>query len=480
MNELDKKIVDIFSEESIYKNSHTYSCFSGINVPSFIKDWLLKKYTDYDGNIDYDGIYSFLNEHLPTKDSNIKGRLLLNERIKILARLIIEVDVKNGLYKFGIPDIGIKISEGRISENLIRQNSELHEGEVWGVVTLQFYMDDESILSRGYIEMIDFKPFKPYSPDIEYYQRARNNFSIDEWIDFMITCMEYNPNSKAFQSLDTKLMFLSRLLVFVEPNLNLIELAPKGTGKSYVFNNLSKHGWMISGGKVTRAKLFYDIGRQLPGLICNYDFISMDEIKTIIFENQSELQGALKGYLEQKNFSIGNVKKTSSCGLILLGNIQLTSDKLPRNIVYFKELPDVFRDSALLERFHGLIEGWKLPRITEDMKINGYSLNVEYYSEILSLMRNRSCYMTVVDELLEYSGSSDLRDITAIKRMCSGYLKILFPNVIKKDDISPRDFYMYCFYPSYTKRSIIRHQLSIMDPEYKDIMPQIKVKGFSE
>lgn len=478
MDNLDQKISELFSEESIYKSPGVYSCFSGINIPSFIKDWLLKKYSNYNNEINYDGIYSFLNNHLMTKDSNIKGRLLLNERIKLLARIIIEVDVRNGIYRFGIPDLGIKTSEGQIGEYLVRNNPELHEGEVWGMVTLAYNHDESSF--SGFIEMVDFRPFKPYIPNVEYYREARKNFSIDEWINFMIANMEYNPNSLSFDSLDTKLMFLSRLLVFVEPNLNMIELAPKGTGKSYIFNNLSKHGWMLSGGKVTRAKLFYDIGRQQPGLICNYDFIAMDEIKTISFDNPSELQGALKGYLEQKTFSVGNVKQTSSCGLILLGNIDLTKDRLPKNTVYFDELPNMFKESALLERFHGLIEGWKLPRITEDMKLDGYSLNVEYFSEILTLLRTKSAFMTVVDDYLVYPGNSDLRDIKAIKLMCAGYLKILFPNVEKMSDIQPSDFFTYCFLPAFRKREIIRHQLSIMDPEYKDIMPDVKVRGYND
>lgn len=478
MTNLDVKISEIFSEESIYKNPSVYSCFSGINIPSFIKDWLLKRYSNYDNSIDYDGIYSFLSNHLMTKDSNVKGRLLLNERIKLLARIIIEVDVKNGVYKFGIPDIGIRTNEGQIGEQLVRKHPELHEGEVWGMITLSYYKDDDN--KDGFIEMIDFKPFKPYAPDLEIYKNSRLKFSLEEWVDFMISNMDYNPRSLSFADFETKIMFLSRLLVFVEPNLNLIELAPKGTGKSYIFNNLSKHGWMLSGGKVTRAKLFYDIGKQQPGIICNYDFVAMDEIKTISFDNSSELQGALKSYLEQKTFSIGNVKQTSSCGMILLGNIDLTRERLPKNNLYFNELPVMFRETALLERFHGLIEGWKLPRITEDMKLDGYALNIEYFSEILNQLRTKSNYMTVVDEFLIYSGNSDLRDIKAIKLLCSGYLKLLFPNVENVDDISPVDFFLYCYLPAMKKREIIRHQLSIMDPEYKDLMPNIKIKGYND
>ena len=106
--------------------------------------------------------------------------------------------------------------------------------------------------------------------------------------------MEYNPNSSSFESLDQKLLFLTRLLVFVEPNLNMIELAPKGTGKSYIFNNLSKYGWQISGGRITRAKLFYDMSKNTRGIIPSYEVVSLDEVKTISFDNPEEIQGALK------------------------------------------------------------------------------------------------------------------------------------------------------------------------------------------
>ena len=153
--------------------------------------------------------------------------------------------------------MGIKTKDGKISPAVIRANPNLGEGEFWGIVTLEYReRDEEKILSRGYIEMTGYQAFKPYSANYEYYKEARSQFKTNEWIDFLIASMEYNPTSESFDSLDTKLLFLSRLLVFVEPNLNLIELAPKGTGKSYVFNNLSKYGWQISGGKVTRAKLF--------------------------------------------------------------------------------------------------------------------------------------------------------------------------------------------------------------------------------
>ena len=477
MNELDNKIRDIFPEESIYKTPARYNMFAGVNLPSFIKDWLIKRYSDESENVDKEALFAFLDRHIPAKDSDIKSRLIKGETIQILVRIIVESDLKTGLFKFSIPDIGIKSNEGRINDYVMRsQQGVLKEGENWGIVTLEYVQPEGK--EKGYAELIKFKPFKPYSPDVDYYCEARRHFSTNEWIDFIIRCMEYNPESTQFPSYTQKLLFISRLLVFCEPNLNMIELAPKGTGKSYIFNNLSKYGWMISGGKVTRAKLFYDMAANKPGIIPNYEFVSMDEIKTIVFGNQEELQGALKTYLENGSFTMGNAKQTSTAGLILLGNIDLDNNRMPINKRYFQELPEVFHDTALLDRFHGMIEGWYLPRITEDLKLNGYSLNVEYFSEILSVQRTMSKYAAVVTDMLDIPRNADTRDTTAIIRLATAYMKILFPNVRSVSDITKEEFETYCFKPAYEKRKIIRTQLSISDMEYSPKMPEIKVKEF--
>ena len=132
---------------------------------------------------------------------------------------------------------------------------------------------------KGYIELADYKAFRPYRVDLQYFRDCRRQFTTEEWIDVLLSAMEYNPSS--FSGTTQKLEFLTRLLIFVEPRLNMIELAPKGTGKSYVFGNLSKYGWLISGGKVSRAKLFYDKTRQQPGIMKNYDFVTLTKSKQL-------------------------------------------------------------------------------------------------------------------------------------------------------------------------------------------------------
>jgi ATP-dependent Lon protease len=261
-------------------------------------------------------------------------------------------------------------------------------------------------------------------------------------------------------------MFLSRLLIFVEPRLNLIELAPKGTGKSYVFGNLSKYGWLISGGVVSRAKLFYDMQRKSMGMITLYDFITLDEIQTIKFTDSAELRAALKSFLEQGYTNIMGTRVESLAGFLIMGNISLSIENKPVSKKYFSELPDTFKESALLERFHGFIEGWRLPRFNTSLLVHGHTLNVEYFSEILHELRNNYLYATIVDDLIDIPPKSDGRHVIAIKRLATAYLKLLFPNITNTEDVNKEDFNNFCLQPAIEKRKIILDQLRLIDPEY--------------
>lgn len=468
----DRKIQEIFPEETVFKTPKNYGVFSGQNLPSFVKDWLIKRYTHENGELDIQELKSFLNNHIARKGSKIKGTLMDLQDITLLARIIVEPDIKSGILRFSIPDMGIKLNEGSIPQYIARKHPELKGDEVWGVVKL-VYIPPEGT-QRGMIEIVDYKPFKPYEVDIEYFRENRKEFSLEEWADVLICSMEYNPDG--FESFSQKLLFISRLLVFVEPNLNMIELAPKGTGKSYIFGNLSKYEWLVSGGVVSRAKLLYDIARGTPGIITHYDFVALDEIETIKFSDENELQGALKNYLEFGNFSVANYKGVSSAGFMLLGNIPLSSYKKPIHNKYFRDLPTFFQSSALLDRFHGFIEGWKLPRIKENLIIKGYALNVEYFSEILHTLRIVPDFSSVTTQLLDIPKDADTRDKNAIIKLCDGYLKLLFPHVKDVDDINKRDFEEYCLKPAKEMRSIIKKQRSLIDSEVDENIPDIGVK----
>lgn len=472
MKALDEKIKNVFPDESVYKDDLIRNIFSGWKLPSFIKDWLVNKFTDKTTEkIDKQGIIEFLEKYMPWK--GLKGELVNNpfRPFKVLARIITEPDVKLGFIRFYAPDLGIRPEEGVVSFKLLSspEGKHLSMGEFWGVCELTYIKETGK---PGYIELSNFKPFKPYKVELDYYIEARKEFTTLEWIDLLIRSMEFNPDAL---NLDEKLILLTRLIPFVEPNLNVIELAPKGTGKSYVFSNLSKYGWSMSGGFVSRAKLFYDLHRRIEGIITRYDFVVLDEVQTVKFSDENEIRGVLKSYLENGTYNIGNFRGVSEASFVILGNISLTENKLPRNKIYFRELPNVFQESALIDRFHGFIEGWKLPRFNESLKVKGYALNVEYFSDILHLLRGKGEYASFIGDIVKIPPKADTRDKKAILKITTALLKLIFPDLpLQKEQLE--EFNEFCLKVAKHMRKIIKEQLYLMDSEYNKEIPDIDIK----
>lgn len=473
--ELCNKIKDSFTAMAIYKNPEkTNSLFTGRNLPSFVKDFLLKRYIDFNGNINAAGLTSFLDMVIPKDSSTVKDALKAGRDLTLLCRFIINIDLVKNIKRFSIPDMGIKLSEGQIPDHVCSAHGgDLSDGEKWGIIKICLLPNDDG--KKHHVEMIDYKPFKPYSSvDINYLIDARKRFTTAEWIDVLITAMEYDPDG--FEGLTQKIEFLTRLLIFIEPRLNVIELAPKGTGKSYVFGNLSKYGWLVSGGKVTRAKLFWDKQKQQNGMVKNHDFLAFDEIQTIEFQEPSEIQAALKSYLESGKTTIDNQEFSSECGLMLMGNIPLTKDRQPISNMYFDNLPKEFRESALLDRFHCFIEGWKLPRINTSMIFKGWTLNVEYFSEIIHELRTQNIYGQLYDQLVEIAPNTDMRDAKAVQRISTAYIKLLFPHWRTLADVNLNEFEIYCLNPALDRRGIIKEQCHNIDPEFKRTLSGIEMK----
>jgi ATP-dependent Lon protease len=317
---------------------------------------------------------------------------------------------------------------------------------------------------QGKIKLVSFKNFCPYNIDLDEFKEARKEFEVSEWIDVVLGAVDYNAGG--YRSEEEKLTMLTRLLPFVEKRLNLIELAPKGTGKSYLFGNISRFGWLSSGGVMSRAKLFYDQSKRREGLITGSDFVTLDEVQTISFTDTDEMRAALKGYLEQGNFTVGDYKGVADAGMVLCGNIRKEIMDADGYSNMFVELPEVFHESALIERFHGFIKGWNIPRMNDDLKVNGWALNSEYFCSIMHELRSDMTYRTIVDELVIVPDGADTRDTEAVKRIATAYLKLLFPHVQSAKDIKPREFRRYCLTRAIKMRDTIKYQLGLLDSEY--------------
>ena len=466
-----EKLRNCFDEMVVYKDlKKTGNIFFSLSLPSFMRDWLLKKFEDENGNFDADELVHFVKTYLPRKDdwTSIKNRVIVDrERVKFLAKVSVDIDIKTSEVSFFLSDFGLSSKDSIIEDSVwqICKDDLVRGRETWGMVEIGYRPPDESE-KRGKIKLTAFKTFCPYTIDVEYFKDVRREFDTLEWLDVLLGAVDYNASGYHGDE-EKKLTMLTRLLPFLEKNLNLIELAPKGTGKSYLFGNVSRFGWLASGGVMSRAKMFYDVSRRTDGLVANNDFVTLDEVQTITFPDVNEMRGALKSFCENGYCNIGNHRVDGDAGIILCGNIKKETMDEDGFGNMFEELPSVFHESALIERFHGFIKGWNIPRMNDDLKIAGWALNSEYFCAIMHELRDDMSYRAIVDELIEVPEAADTRDTEAVKRIATAYLKLLFPHVRSANDITAREFKRYCLDRARKMRDTIKYQLGMLDVEYR-------------
>lgn len=475
---MEDKLRECFDGMVVYKDLKKSSFFSSLGLPSFLRDWVLRKFEDDDGNYELEDVTEFINTYLPKKEEwiSIKNRIIYeNERVKILTRIGIDIDIKTGDITFSLPNFGLTTKETIIEFHIWEQyKTELVNGqEVWGVVELGYRPPNDAAKPKtpGKIKMTGFTNFCPYIADLDFYKDVRKEFTVSEWIDLILGAIDYNASG--YEDEDQKMAMLARLLPFIEKRLNLLELAPKGTGKSYVFGNVSKYGLLTDGGKITRAKMFYDTGTRTPGFVCGNDYVAIDEVKLVTFNNVNEMRSILQGYMERGKFNIGGYEGESEAGIVLLGNIK--QENMNEYNSMFDELPSLFQESALVDRIHGFIKGWDIPKMSDDLKVSGWALNSEYFCSIMHMLRDDVSYRDIVNQIVEVSDNAYVRHSEAVKRIATAYLKLLFPNVRKATDINPKEFMRYCLRPATRMRNIIWRQLSILDDEYTNEDKQMPV-----
>ncbi len=464
----ENKLREAFPNTTVYKDQNLISVFRSSSIPAFLRDWIIKKKADSDGRIsDIDTLRKYMSEIIPGREDllSIKDAARAGGSRKFLARIDLQFNVATNRMTFEIPDLGISHTETEVEDYVwLRIKDELiATSGGWGLIQLGYLEPEKPHRPKGKLSLLGFKNFCPYSVNLEKFKRAREKFTIEEWFDVLLGAIDYNP--EGYSDWVEKHTMLTRLLPFIQPRVNLVELAPKGTGKSYLFGRVGKYGWLVSGGTLSRAKMFFDISKRQPGLVATSEFVALDEIQSIQFPDAGEMQGALKAYMESGEATFGNKRIVGTAGVILLGNIPQNDMDVTTDM--FRTLPEVFHESALLDRFHGFIKGRDIPRMNERLKINGWALNTEYFCEIMHLMRDQTetmLYRSVVEELIEYPKGADTRDTEAILRLCTAYVKLLFPHITNASQMNVGEFQKYCLNPAIQMRTIIRNQLQIIDP----------------
>ena len=292
-----------FDEMVLYKDLKKSNFISSFKLPSFMRDWVIKRFQDDDGVIDTDGAAMFISEFIPKKDDwkGILNRIVnFHESVKFLGKISVNINIKKQEVSFRLPDFGLDYKETIIPKNVWDNCCDelLKSEENWGIIELGYYMP-ESEKDPCKIRLISYQDFCPYEVSLDDYKYARENFSLNEWIDIILSAVDYNP--EGYESFESKLTMIQRLLPFVEKRVNLMELAPPGTGKSYLFGQISRYGWLVSG-KVTRSKLIYDMATKKDGVVAYRDYVALDEIREAEYMKDAEIQSALQGIMENGKY----------------------------------------------------------------------------------------------------------------------------------------------------------------------------------
>ena len=464
MLQFEHKAKDYYGEVVVNKGLMAKAGFGARAIPVYVGEWIISQFLDGD-EITEDGrneIVNTISKFLPQKaDKNmILNRLMEQEEVRILDDFRVNVDLEHHSHDLSIPLLDI--NNGMVQKNIVDTNPMLLKTGMWGLGTLRYVPPDGEDIKKGQIWMVDFKAFQTPGIDLDYWRESRNHFTLDEWIDLLVSSCQFNPE---VHRLPQKLLLLSRIIPLIEPRVNITELAPKGTGKSFVFDNISRYAAVIPGGKLSAPALFFNSNTKQIGLIPRYDVVVVDEIQKIQTDASGEAMAALKMYLESGRYrrATGDLG-TSESSFVMLGNITLGSDRLPlyESNGIFKELPAALQESAFIDRIHGLIEGWFMPRVSRNTPSRTLGFKGDYFSEVLHELRVDLRYADYVSQSLHLPQCEDMRDNKAIARLAEGFLKLLFPDLT----LSEEEFISYCVNPAVRMRQQIRDELSKIDQEY--------------
>jgi len=464
MKAFEKKAQDYYGEVVINKGLMGRAGFGARTIPVYVGEWIISQFIE-DGEINEESrekITGIVSQFLPQKsDKNrILNQLKEHEPVKILDDFRVTVNLDRNTYELAIPVLDEK--RALIQKSIIEENPMLLQTGMWGLGTLQYVPPDGKDVTKGQIWMIDFKPFQTPGIDLDYFLGSRKHFTLEEWIDLLISSCQFNPDT---HTMAQKMLLLSRIIPLVQPRVNLVELAPKGTGKSFVFDNISRYAAVIPGGKLSAPSLFFNAATKQIGLIPRYDVVVVDEIQKIQTDTSGEAMAGLKMYLESGRYrrATGDMG-TSEASFVMLGNITLTDERRPFYHAegLFQELPVALRESAFIDRLHGLLEGWHMPRITKKTPSQMLGFKGDFFGEVLHELRPHLAFADYVSHNLELPSCDDMRDNKAIGRIAEGYLKLLFPDL----EVTKDEFIEFCVNPALRMRQQIRDELTKIDSEY--------------
>ena len=426
--DLQQKVMDAFIGKVVRKDL-AFLVKGGLPVPTYVLEYLLGQYcASDDEEIINEGLEKvkqvIQNNYVHRAEAeSVKGRLRENGKHRIIDKVTVVLNEKNDEYQATFANLGL--TGVPIGTDYVRKNPKLLSGNgVWCIITLG-YISGENIKVRWEIQTM--KPIQISKIDLQEYVDQRKNFTTEEWIDFLMHTVGLNPE---VMNRREKFITLARLLPHVENNFNFMELGPKGTGKSHVFQELSPYGVLVSGGDVTSARLFVKIqgNKEILGLVGYWDVVAWDEFEQQKGRNvDAVLIDTMQNYLANKSFNRGKSTHEASASMSFVGNTKHTVPYMLKNSHLFESIPTAFIKGAFLDRMHLYNPGWEIKILKKDSFSKGYGLITDYIAAVLHALRNDD-RTALLKDYAKFDGSLSERDHLAIRKTFSGMMKLIYPD----------------------------------------------------
>ena len=421
---LDLKAAQIFAGKVVRKDL-VRKVKVGANVPVFVLEYLLGKYCATDDPVAVEAGLRVVNVTLSANfvrpDEANKAQSMVKEKGKhtFIDKVKVRYLSDDDKYWAELLNFGHKYVH--VPEHFLREYDRLLMGGIWAQIDIRHQYDEDAKGKRSPFWIDGLKPIQIASFDLAEYQNGRREFSTDEWLDLLLRTMGLEP-----QNFDRrlKMLFLVRLIPLCEQNFNLVELGPRGTGKSYAYQELSPYTILLTG-PTTVANLFYNMASGKIGLVGIWDSIAFDEVADLQ-KMPKEVVTTLKTYCESGMFARGKDALTGRASIAMFGNTNQAVEVMVRSSHLFMPMPEVIReDMAFLDRLHFYIPEWEIPKMRVEYFTDHYGFVVDYFAEALRELRKHNL-TEAIDRFFSLGSHLNARDVKAVRKTVSGLIKIMY------------------------------------------------------
>jgi len=428
MDSLDEKLTAHFPGRVVRKDL-VRQTKTGFNVPVYVLEYLLGKYcSSTDPEVIEQGmeyVRDTLSRNYVRADESEKIKSMTRESgtHRIIDKVKVRLVETEDKYWAELTNMGVNYVN--VSEAAVRQYDKLLAGGIWAIIDLRY---DAGFQHRGQTRPFIIERLKPIqqpSTDFTDFYVSRAAFTRDEWLDVLIRSIGMEPTHPDLNH-RMKLLTVMRLVPMVEANFNLIELGPRGTGKSFVYRELSPYAILISGGQTTVAQLFIHLGTGRIGLVGLWDVVAFDEVAGVRFKDPNGIQ-ILKDYMESGSFSRGKEEVPADASIVYNGNIDADIDSILKTSHLFQPLSPELQDMAFIDRLHFYLPGWDLGKMQPEYLSDHYGFVVDYVTEVWRELRKTS-YGDAIDRFFSLGSQLNQRDVRAVRKTISGLIKLLHPD----------------------------------------------------